>query len=46
LIYYEAYVEAADARGREMFLKSGSGRKFLVKQLAHYFQKHPSRLTA
>jgi putative endonuclease len=27
LIYYEAYLEKQDAEGREMFLKSGSGRK-------------------
>jgi putative endonuclease len=46
LIYYEAYLEPADAKGREVFLKSGSGRKFLMKQLAHYFQKHPFRPTA
>ena len=46
LIYYEAYLEAADAKGREVFLKSGSGRKFLMKQLTHYFQKHPFRPAA
>jgi putative endonuclease len=46
LIYYEAYMDQADAKGREVFLKSGSGRKFLMKQLAHYFQKHPFRPTA
>ena len=46
LIYYEAYTDSADAEGREVFLKSGSGRKFLIKQLAHYFQKHPFRPTA
>ena len=36
LVYYEAYLNKADALGRERFLKSGSGRKFLQKQL-HYF---------
>jgi putative endonuclease len=46
LIYYEAYTESADAQGREMFLKSGSGRKFLMKQLTHHFQKHPFRPAA
>jgi putative endonuclease len=46
LIYYEAYREAADAKGREKFLKSGSGRKFLIKQLAHYFRRHPFRPAA
>ncbi len=29
LIYYEAYLERDDALGRERYLKSGSGRKFL-----------------
>ena len=43
LIYYEAYVEEADARGREEFLKSGAGRKFLAKQCRHYFTRHPAR---
>ena len=36
LIYYEAYKNEQDARGRERFLKSGSGRVFLKKQLKHY----------
>jgi integrase len=46
LIYYEAYTQEADALGREEYLKSGSGRKFLKRQLKHYFSKHPLRLTA
>ena len=29
LIYYEAYLEQADALGREKYLKSGFGRRFL-----------------
>ncbi|MBI4099171.1 GIY-YIG nuclease family protein [Candidatus Parcubacteria bacterium] len=37
LIYFEAYVNKSDAFGREKFLKSGSGRKYIKKQLAHYF---------
>lgn len=41
LIYYEAYCEEADARGREEFLKSGLGRKFLGKQCRIHFAKHP-----
>jgi len=45
LIYYEAYVESADAEGRERFLKSGAGRKFLDKQLFNYFSGHPRRKT-
>src|SRR6266576_4240989 len=41
LIYCEAYVEQADALGRERFLKSGSGRRFLNKQLVHYLANIP-----
>jgi len=36
LIYYEAYVDKRDALGREVFLKSGSGHRFLKKQLRYY----------
>jgi len=36
LIYYEAYVSKDDAAGRELFLKSGSGKRYLKKQLAHF----------
>ena len=43
LIYYEAYTEEADALGRERYLKSGGGRKFLRSQLRSYFGKHPVR---
>ena len=46
LIYYEAYLEEADALGREMFLKSGGGRRFLKVQLRHYLSKHPLKPTA
>jgi len=38
LIYSESYINDKDARGRELFLKSGSGRRYLKKQLAHYLQ--------
>lgn len=37
LIYYEAYCKEKDARGREKFLKGGSGHKYLKKQLRYYF---------
>lgn len=37
LIYAEAYLNKQDAIGRERFLKGGSGRKYLQKQLMHYF---------
>ena len=43
LIYYEAYLERDDALGRERYLKSGSGRKFLKTQLRHYLDKNPVR---
>ena len=36
LIYQEGYLNKYDALGREKFLKGGSGRKYLHKQLAHY----------
>ena len=38
LIYYEAYIERKDATGREKFLKSGSGWRFIKKQLKNYFE--------
>ena len=43
LAYYEAYAEEQDAKGREQFLKSGGGRRFLKKQLKHYFERNPPR---
>ena len=43
LIYYEAYLLESDAEGREMFLKSGSGRRFLDKQLRNHFASFPRR---
>ncbi len=46
LIYYEACLERADALGREKYLKSGGGRRFLRSQLKHYLQKHPLWTTA
>jgi len=39
IIYYEAYLIREDATGRERFLKSGSGRQYLYKQLHHYMIK-------
>jgi len=40
LIYYEAYIDRIDAKKRERFLKSGSGRKFLKKQILYYLAKN------
>ena len=38
LIYHEMYLNKMDAIGREKFLKSGSGRRYLKKQLSHYLK--------
>jgi len=46
LIYYEAYALEEDALGRERFLKSGAGRRYLDKQLRNYFQQNPRSRTA
>jgi putative endonuclease len=43
LIYYEAYLNRADALGREKYLKSGSGRRFLRTQLRYYLKENPLR---
>lgn len=40
-IYYEAYKNKTDALGRETFLKSGAGRRFLKKQLRHFLEIKP-----
>jgi putative endonuclease len=37
LIYYEAYLLLKDAKAREVFLKSGSGKRYIRKQMSHYF---------
>jgi len=46
LIYYEAYSMRQDAEGRERFLKSGAGRRYIAKQCQHWFAMHPLRSTA
>ena len=43
LVYYETYTEREDAEGREKFLKSGAGRRFLRAQLRHYMKRFPAR---
>lgn len=40
LIYSELYRHKMDALGREKYLKSGSGRRFLKKQLTHYLKQY------
>jgi hypothetical protein len=42
--YYEAYTEREDAEGREKFLKSGAGRRFLRTQLRDYLERSPCAL--
>lgn len=37
LVYFEGYRDKRDALGREKFLKGGSGRKYLKKQLCYYW---------
>ena len=39
LVYYEAYLNRLDAKGREVFLKSGSGLRYLKKQLNHFIKE-------
>jgi putative endonuclease len=46
LIDYEAYLDEGDALGRERFLKSGSGRRLIRKQLHHYLTQNPVREAA
>jgi hypothetical protein len=36
-----AYLNQADALGRERYLKSGAGRRFLKAQLRHYLSEKP-----
>jgi putative endonuclease len=38
LIYFEAYINEQDALGREKFLKSGSGHKYINRQLSHFLR--------
>ena len=42
VIYYEAYTEREDAEGREKFLKSGAGRRFLRAQLVTISNDSPN----
>jgi len=37
LIFYEAFLNRIDAKNREIYLKSGYGRKTINKLLAKYF---------
>ena len=37
LIYYEAYLNKEDAIAREKYFKSGWGKRFIDKNLRHFF---------
>lgn len=39
LIYFEGYLDKVDAKKREIFLKSGSGKKYIKKQLSNYLSE-------
>lgn len=43
LAYNEAYYCRSDAEGRERFLKSGSGHRFLKSQMKEFFSRYPLR---
>jgi putative endonuclease len=43
LIYFEAYLEENDAKGRERFLKSGSCHRFLKRQMRNYLKNSSGR---
>ena len=38
LFYYEAYTNKHDAESRELFLKSGSGKRFIVNQNKRFLE--------
>ncbi len=40
MIYCEGYKNKKDAAGREEFLKSGAGRRFIKKQLRNYLESY------
>ena len=37
LIYYEASLHEDDAKARELYLKSGMGKRFVKNRLKYYF---------
>jgi len=39
LIYFEGYPNRKDAESREKFLKGGSGRNYLKRQLRNFYKK-------
>jgi len=41
LIYYEASMDEKDAKGREKYLKSGMGKRYLKNRLKFFFERGP-----
>ena len=41
LIFYEAFTDRKDAKDREVYLKSGWGRRSLKKMLVSFYKSHP-----
>ncbi len=39
LMYYEASLDIDDARARELYLKSGMGKRFIKNRLKHYLSE-------
>lgn len=39
LVYYEACISEADAKARELFMKSGRGKLFLKKRLKRFLSQ-------
>ncbi len=44
LIYAEMYLNKMDALGREAFLKSGAGHRFIKKQIVNYLTEGDKRV--
>jgi len=40
LLYFEGYINRKDAKGRERFLKGGSGHNYLKKQLVRTLKEN------
>lgn len=40
LIYYEAFINEKDAKKRELYLKSGNGKRELEVMLREYFKRN------
>lgn len=45
IIYYEACLDEDDAKMREIYLKTGMGKRYLKNRLKFYINKHDKSLT-